>query len=252
MRYFITSDVHSCFKELSDALYEAGFDYEKDTFVSLGDNFDRGDGSYEMYKFLKHLPHKILIRGNHEDLLDEVVNKGYFAGYDFSNGTYKTIIDIIQHDYPGFREDNTSYIIQFFTETEFYDWFSKEEWLDKFELGNYILTHASCAIEDNKVDWKRARWEAPYLSYIPKDKTLICGHFFSWLGKCYFENVDRNYYYIKNRDKLYYKPFKHKNLIMIDACTPTTHKVNILVIDDKDLKVRYNRRVLKDTKLKIE
>lgn len=79
MKYFITSDVHSCFKELSDALYEAGFDYEKDTFVSLGDNFDRGDGSYEMYKFLKHLPHKILVRGNHEDLLQEVVDKGFFA-----------------------------------------------------------------------------------------------------------------------------------------------------------------------------
>ena len=74
---------------------------------------------------------------------------------DYANGTYKTIMDIIHHDYPGFKE--TSYIIQLFSETEFYDWFSKEEWLDKFELGHYILTHATCAFEDTRNDWKRAR-----------------------------------------------------------------------------------------------
>ena len=127
MKYFITSDVHSCFIELKEALDKAKFNPKEDAFISLGDNFDRGDDSYEMYKFLKHLPHKILIRGNHEDLLQEVVNKGFFERHDFSNGTYKTIIDILHKEVLDFSEDDTSYIIQQFKETDFYKWFMEEK-----------------------------------------------------------------------------------------------------------------------------
>ena len=91
MRYFITSDIHSYYSILKKELEKQGFDKDRDTLITLGDNFDRGDESLEMYEFLSKLPNVILVRGNHEDLLVDMVESGYLKSYDFSNGTVKTV-----------------------------------------------------------------------------------------------------------------------------------------------------------------
>ena len=43
MRYFIISDIHGYYSVLKQELEKQGFDKDRDTLISLGDNFDRGD-----------------------------------------------------------------------------------------------------------------------------------------------------------------------------------------------------------------
>lgn len=45
MRYFITSDIHSYYSVLKKELEKQKFDKDKDTLITLGDNFDRGSQS---------------------------------------------------------------------------------------------------------------------------------------------------------------------------------------------------------------
>ena len=70
-KLFVLSDIHGHYSEMKKALDEAGFDPENGShiFVSCGDLFDRGMENVAVYDFVRGLKHKILIRGNHEDML---------------------------------------------------------------------------------------------------------------------------------------------------------------------------------------
>ena len=98
MKYFVISDVHSFYLEMLSSLKESGFDKKNPnhTLIVCGDIFDRGDKSVEVYKFLKSIPKKrcILIRGNHEQLYFQLLNKKYPESHDFSNGTVRTFCQI--------------------------------------------------------------------------------------------------------------------------------------------------------------
>ena len=142
MKYFIISDIHGYYFILREELDKQGFDKYKDTLISLGDNFDRGDENWEMYKFLSTLPNVILIRGNHEDLLEELINRGFPLDYDFHNGTTQTISDISKH-YIKTKDLSIYEAIEIFKDTSFYQWFRNEAWVDKIEFNNLILTHAT-------------------------------------------------------------------------------------------------------------
>ena len=96
MKYFITADVHSYFSILESALDEAGFDRNNSEhfFVSLGDLLDRGSEPRECLQFVNSLDRKILIRGNHEDLMEEMIAIHYPRTYDLSNGTWLSAVDL--------------------------------------------------------------------------------------------------------------------------------------------------------------
>lgn len=53
-----------------------------------------------MYRFLSTLPNVILVRGNHEDLLVDMVERGYAKSHDFDNKTVKTANEICYHYFP--------------------------------------------------------------------------------------------------------------------------------------------------------
>lgn len=94
-RYFITSDLHGFYDEFMEALNRAGFDIAdpEHALIVCGDIFDRGKKPLEIYDFLRSLPkeRRILIRGNHEGLLRNLVARGYPESFDFHNGTYDTL-----------------------------------------------------------------------------------------------------------------------------------------------------------------
>ena len=94
MKYFVISDIHSFYDEMIDALDEAGYDQNnKDHFLILcGDCLDRGTQSVEVIKFLKQLPkdRRVFIRGNHEYLFADLLDKRFPESYDFSNGTVRS------------------------------------------------------------------------------------------------------------------------------------------------------------------
>lgn len=247
MRYFITSDLHSYFKILDTELKKQGFDKDKDTLITLGDNFDRGKESWKMYRFLSTLPNIILVRGNHEDLLEELVNRGFPLDHDFHNGTVQTISDISKH-YTKTKDLSVYEFIHTFKNTSFYQWFSNATWVDRVEFNNLILTHATCP-NDYFPSWEDARWANPYEHRI-KDKILICGHWFAWKGRDYKNNtrtlnveLEELLNTEEGREELA-KPFIDNNLIMLDACTVLTKKCNILIYDDETNNLSYNGKII--------
>lgn len=254
MRYFITSDIHSYYSILKKELEKQGFDKDRDTLITLGDNFDRGDESLEMYEFLSKLPNVILVRGNHEDLLVDMVESGYLKSYDFSNGTVKTVWDVCGY-YPG--KDELSWSIdpiEKIKNTEFYKWITSDIWVDKVEFNNLILTHATIPIKGRFLTFEEARWADPTIPENRiKDRILVCGHWFAWLARKkydeYIDEEDEEAFLLglklpKTKMKLFYEPYIDKDLIMIDACTPKSKKCNILIYDDISRELSYNNKVL--------
>ena len=73
MKKIIIGDVHGCNRELEDLL-DAVKPGEEDRLILLGDLFDRGEESWEVFRTVQELasgfgPRFGLLRGNHEDYL---------------------------------------------------------------------------------------------------------------------------------------------------------------------------------------
>lgn len=94
-KYFVVSDIHGFYDELRLALDRADFCPENPDHILVvcGDIFDRGSQPLEVYDFLREIPEerRVLIRGNHEDLLADLAKRGYAMSHDDSNGTYDTL-----------------------------------------------------------------------------------------------------------------------------------------------------------------
>ena len=96
MKLFCVSDVHSYYSAMRKALDAAGFDpsNEEHWLISCGDAFDRGDESEEVLQYLMTLDRKILVKGNHDLLLEDCCKREFPYSHDFSNGTVRTINSI--------------------------------------------------------------------------------------------------------------------------------------------------------------
>ena len=160
--FFVSSDIHSFFKEWQTSLNEVGFDKnnEEHVLIILGDLFDRGSEALEVYRFIKSLLEErvILIKGNHEYLYEELLNKAFPNNYDFSNGTVSTFCQIA-----GYNEEVLSYsywarlgnlepydlnmqtweeIKKAVKESEITAWIKSDRWKHYYELGKYIFVHS--------------------------------------------------------------------------------------------------------------
>lgn len=72
MRYFVTADIHGYFDEFIKALNEKGFDPHNSNhrLIICGDLLDRGRQPAQIIDYvLKNRDSIIVIRGNHEDLM---------------------------------------------------------------------------------------------------------------------------------------------------------------------------------------
>lgn len=105
MRYYVTADVHGFYTPLITALTKAGFfaDSALHKLVILGDLFDRGKEALKLQAFLSELLDQdkvILIRGNHEDLFEELVtvDTGLPYRHHVDNGTYDTALQLTGFD----------------------------------------------------------------------------------------------------------------------------------------------------------
>ena len=99
MKIFVVADVHGFYDEMRYALDQAGFNPEDDNhlLISLGDIVDRGPKPVEVLEYLMGLKNKILVKGNHEDLAEEMMRTGEFHGHDVSNGTFDTFRLFAEH-----------------------------------------------------------------------------------------------------------------------------------------------------------
>ena len=247
MKFFVIADMHSYYDPMIEALREAGFDKNntQHTLVVCGDAFDRGMHAVEMFEYLDSLERKVLIKGNHDDMLMELMERGYPYSFDKHNGTESTVYQL------GFDPS----IISFADHCKLaYNRFKPlyDQMVDYFETEKYIFVHSWIPISEEKFgiksfiedwrnateeQWKDARWGNPFElaeGVLKPDKTVIFGHWHTtwpracWEGKAEFgAEADFSTYY-------------GKGYIGLDAMTAHSGKVNVLVVDDEFLKETNN------------
>lgn len=174
-KYFVVSDIHGYFDIFHDALLKAGFE-DKNTdhiLIVCGDIFDRGKQPLEVYEYLKNLPkeRRILIRGNHEYLLKQLVEREEPLNHDMHNRTYHTLFSFIGTTYEAEHEKENEFWFRNWGSPDYLidkalktfekrkeklvhrlfhnrklnailKWIWSDEWVPFYELGPYIFVHA--------------------------------------------------------------------------------------------------------------
>jgi len=251
MKLFCVSDVHSFYDELIKALDDAGFDKNnpEHALIVCGDCFDRGPQSAEVLSFLRGLERKVLIKGNHEQLLLDCCERGYWYPHDMSNGTYKTICDLGGAD-EGFSFDECC------TRTLARVGTFIDGMVNYFETENYIFVHGWLPVDcgdglpayyrknrhfvkmDNFRDATQKQWDdAMWLcgpdmaldGYNNTGKTVVFGH---WHTSYLWSIKDGRSEF---GDDAKFDIFYGDGFISLDACTAHSGKVNVLVIEDNFL-----------------
>lgn len=252
MRYYVVSDVHGFYTPLVAALKGAGFyeDAEPHKMLVLGDLFDRGSEAVKLQEFVLKLMDQdavILIRGNHEDLFEELVTEdgGQPYSYHVSNGTYDTALQLTGYDIAmaGVRRYDYAEAGQktpLFTKII-------PAMLDYYETKSYIFTHGwiPCVEERNGTlsyvenwrdsserEWKKARWYngMQAAKTASADKTVVCGHWHASFGHSNYEHNGPEF-----GEGAIFTPYHGKGVIAIDACTAYSHFVNCIVLEDDEL-----------------
>lgn len=252
--YFAISDIHGFYKEMRLALYRAGYRKTNPNHVLIvcGDIFDRGPDSPKVYKYLRSIPksRRVLIRGNHEFLLRDMVNRGYAESHDISNGTIDTVAQFL--DANPERDDPGKLWYENFENLGILRWIFGKEWVNYYELGDYIFVHSWIPVDTHipfplynignyslftfdetwrdasMEEWEDATWGCPIKMYAhglrPEGKTIVCGH---------WGTSDFHRYF--NRDKDPLAPTSHRTyvgdgLIGLDATTAISGFCNVYKI----------------------
>lgn len=248
-KLFVVSDIHGYYDEMKKALDEAGFNQwnSEHWLVVCGDVWDRGSQPVEVMRYLVGLPRKVLIKGNHELLFRELCDRGYPGSHDFSNGTYDTVCEF--GDAGIGRSFDECCIVAYTRTKNFID-----SMVNYFETKNHVFVHGFLPVNcddglpmyhrrnrkfSKKEDWREAHaseWEqAMWLNSFDMveqgfgiEKCVVAGHWHASYGRYKTEGSPE---FGEGSD---FSPFYYNDkLIMIDACTAYTGKVNVLVIEDE-------------------
>ena len=246
-KLFCISDVHGFYNEMRKALDDAGFNpsNEDHWLISCGDVWDRGPYPCEVMRYLKSLPRKVLVKGNHLDLFEECRERGEYWQHDISNGTYKTICKLGDMNL-GYSFSECCHRAEVITHA------FRNSMVNYFETKNYIFVHAWVPLncEDNlppyyvhnrkyskmenwrdanDFQWSDARWGNPFefaeQGLLP-DKVLVCGHWNCSAGWAKLENRS------EFGEDAKFDPFYGDGFIALDACCAHSGKINCVVLED--------------------
>ncbi len=185
-KFFVVSDIHGFYDEFIRDLTNAGFDItnQDHVLIVLGDIFDRGKQPLQVYKFLRELPkeRRILVRGNHEILLKQLVDRGFAEKHDYHNKTVDTLFQLCGYD------DFDSFIVEKYKEQslrnirygtadyeqlkekwnkkisdvyhsaiikDILDWIASDEWCNYYETNDYIFVHSWIPVQEH-IDWQKS------------------------------------------------------------------------------------------------
>jgi serine/threonine protein phosphatase 1 len=264
MRYYVVSDIHGFFSETRKALLEAGFfaDNEPHKLIVCGDMMDRGKETLEMQEFMMELLENdelIFIRGNHEDLLECMLedieyNLWEFAmgtSYHIRNGTWDTALTLADMS----SEEATTHYRDLIFRTRSSDFYQAlmGASLDYFETEHYIFVHGWIPTRSeaasvwtpraknyyydhdwrnaSKNAWFEARWQngmdlAKRFGIIEEGKTIVCGHYHCSWGHAKEGKAP------EWGEGACFEPYLADGIIAIDACTSHSGRVNCIVIED--------------------
>ena len=254
MKIFAISDMHSFLTPTLKALKDAGWDENnpEHIIVVCGDCLDRGNETAEMVEWLIDLIKKgklIYVKGNHDILMQVMLNRGYAEWHDKHNGTQRSYYQLLNAHADMMNGQSPDEIVMSLLLPLY------NNMVDYFETQNYIFVHSWIPtnvkfegeskpwyqqgktltwMEDwrnaNDVEWEEAMWGNPFVRAAQDlnktGKTIVFGHWHTswprhhWEGKSEFE------------DDADFSPYFGKDFIGIDACTAHTGKVNVLVLED--------------------
>lgn len=230
MKIFAVSDVHGFTSILKQKLKESGFEQGNPDhlLVLCGDLFDRGNEAKSMLKFINEVNNKVMIKGNHEDLMQDMILREYPLYHDIQNRTYDTAVQLAWDD----SLNDINY-------TKLYSIFDNlcAQMVDFFETKNYVFVHGWIPVTPSNKDWrnsklwKKARWlngmEMQMKGHTIPDKTVVCGHWHcSWGNAVKFGTEEFG-------DNAIWDPYQEKGIIAIDKCTAYTNDMNIIVLEDE-------------------
>lgn len=239
MKYFVSSDIHGFYNEWIYALNEKGFDINnpEHKIIVCGDLFDRGTQPEEIIRFILSNKEKfILIRGNHEDLMQDMINRNKDHLLDLQNGTSTTIMYLC----PEWKTRDLN-LKDIAIETGLQQ--VLDSCVNYYETTHYVFVHAWIPFDDidytynedwreaNEQSWHIAKWAHPpamvNLGVFEPNKTIVCGHrCCSLLWQYAYPDVYDDY------DNANYEPFISDAVIGLDASTAYTYKVNVIVLED--------------------
>lgn len=261
-KFFVISDVHGYYDEMKKALDDAGFDplNSEHWLISCGDNFDRGPEPIEVMKYLQGLPRKILVKGNHCSLLQDLCDRGYPGAHDYSNGTFDTVCEFGRAG-EGNDFDRCCLVTHQRTKN-FID-----SMVNYFETKNYIFVHGWIPVvckDDMPMyyrhnrqfefnsdwrsahysEWEQARWlngiDMARKGFVEPEKTIVCGHWHCSYGH-YIDALkdalanDTDLKVEEFGTTAIWEPYYSNGVIAIDRCTAYTGEVNVLVLEDEFL-----------------
>lgn len=252
MRYYVMSDIHGFTRQMEDALRGAGFfdDTEPYKLILLGDNFDRGSEAKAMQRFLLERlkdPDTILVRGNHEDLFEQLVwrEHGRPTPENIWNGTFDTACQLTGFTRQEAESCRESFV-QAIRNTPYYRQIIPAM-VNYYETRHYVFTHGylpvtmgggHCAYRPDwrqagSEDWESARWlngMEVSLSAHGLSKTVVCGHRSCSFGHSRFEHNGPEF-----GEGAVFTPYYGRGVIGIDACTVESGFVNCLVLEDEEI-----------------
>lgn len=225
MILYAISDIHSAYTPMKKALDEVGFEpgNKNHLLVVCGDLFDRMDESQQVLDYMMSVPNKVLIKGNHEDLMVDMCKRGFPYSHDFHNGTHKTVCDLA----PNAKEFSVACDITMKKLKPLFD-----QMLDYFETEHYVFTHSTLPIgedwrEAHYIDWRNSRWPNPFeeatiYGNLPENKTLVFGHWHtSWMWS-------RNGVGSEWGNDACFKPYYGNRFIGIDSCVAYSGFCNVV------------------------
>ena len=244
-KLFVVSDIHGCATLFKLSLKSSGFENanKEHLLVCLGDCFDRGYENVAVYDYLQSISNKVLVKGNHEDLLESVIADHELSYVDYHNGTDITVREFFGNK--KVRLDGTILRARFI-EKKLLNFTSNM--LNYFETKSYIFTHGWIPVLDNpdfnsiddpffifnenwrharENEWKDARFMPWYKMYqeglVDKEKTIVCGH----ASAAFAATFDRTR---RGNDT---NPYYGDHVIAIDANGYRSGRLNIVVLEDE-------------------
>lgn len=247
LKLFVVSDIHGYYDILIEYLRKAGFEDNNPSqlLICCGDYWDRGKQPVEVMNYLMSLTNVILVRGNHEDLMIEMLKRGTPLRHDISNGTQTTFLQLsseIKNPVKSLEREVENYIKPFY-----------DKMLDFYETRNYIFVHGWIPVKEkfenntslhtikevydpdwrnaSEVEWSDARWLSPVEMYksgfVVPNKTIVCGHWHTSAAHSLLHNEGTEWGPDAN-----FKPFYDEGIIMLDACTAYSGICNVVILED--------------------
>lgn len=259
MKYYVVSDIHGYFYPFVTALKNKGFfeDKSPNKLIICGDLLDRGYETNEVCQFFVDLIKQdrvVLIRGNHEDLIEDLVDnlsdyiEDITSTHHYINCTYHTLMDLTQMNDDEIYCNTKKAMLKAKNSILFKQILPKT--VDYFETEKYIFVHGwiPCKRDSNgrvitgelienwrenstAKDWYFARWingmDACNLGGKVDGKTVVCGHKRASYGHYTYEKKGAE----KGKDADN-TPYISDGIIALDGNTAFSGLVNCVVIED--------------------